>query len=38
MALNCSHMWIKQYGEKACLDVLATTEIEVVEMDEGHRT
>jgi len=38
--LNCSHVavyqWIKQYGEKVRLDVLATTEIEVVEMDEMH--
>jgi transposase-like protein len=37
--LNCSHVavyqWIKQYGEKARLDVPAT-EIEVVEMDEMH--
>ena len=37
--LNCSHVsvyqWIKQYGEKANLD-LKTTEIKVVEMDEMH--
>jgi ATP:corrinoid adenosyltransferase len=38
--LNCSHVavyqWIKQYGEKACLDELPATELEVVEMDEMH--
>lgn len=37
--LNCSHVavykWIKQYGEKASLDLKAT-EIDVVEMDEMH--
>lgn len=37
--LNCSHVavyqWIKQYGEKARLDMPAT-EIDVVEMDEMH--
>jgi transposase-like protein len=38
--LNCSHVavyqWIKQYGEKAQLVALPTTELEVVEMDEMH--
>ena len=38
--LNCSHVavyqWIKAYGKKARLDVLAATEIDVVEMDEMH--
>jgi transposase len=38
--LNCSHVavyqWIKQYGEQARLEVLPTTELEVVEMDEMH--
>jgi transposase len=37
--LNCSHVavsqWIKQYGEKVCLNMPAT-ELEVVEMDEMH--
>ena len=37
--LNCSHVtvykWIRQYGEKANLDLKAT-EIAVVEMDEMH--
>jgi transposase len=37
--LNCSHVaayqWIKQYGEKARLDMPAT-ELDVVEMDEMH--
>ena len=38
--LNCSHVavyqWIKQYGEKAQLIPLPATELDVVEMDEGH--
>jgi IS1 family transposase len=38
--LNCSHVavyqWIKQYGEKAHLDNMPTTELDVVEMDEMH--
>lgn len=38
--LNCSHVavyqWIKQYGEKARLEELPSTELEVVEMDEMH--
>jgi len=38
--LNCSHVavyqWIKQYGEKARLDELPATELDVVEMDEMH--
>jgi transposase-like protein len=37
--LNCCHVavsqWIKQYGEKVCLNMPAT-ELEVVEMDEMH--
>ena len=38
--LGCSHVavyqWLKQYGEKACLDDMPATELEVVEMDEMH--
>jgi transposase-like protein len=38
--LNCSHVavyqWIKHYGERAGLDELPATELEVVEMDEMH--
>ena len=38
--LNCSHVavyqWIKRYGEQASLDALPTTELDVIEMDEGH--
>jgi transposase-like protein len=38
--LTCSHVavyqWIKPYGEKARLDELPATELEVVEMDEMH--
>jgi IS1 family transposase len=30
------YQWIKQYREKARLDVLALTEIEVIERDEMH--
>ena len=38
--LNCSHgavyQRIKQYGERARLDALPTTELDVVERDEMH--
>lgn len=38
--LGCSHVavyqWLKQYGEKARLDDMPATELEVVEMDEMH--
>ena len=38
--LNCSHVavyqWIKQYGEKASLDALPATQLDVVERDEMH--
>ena len=38
--LNCSHVavyqWIKQYGERRCLDALPTTKLDVVERDEMH--